>query len=921
MAATPTLEPEHSILSVELSKWDLDFGFLLGCFQNALCAIGEENLAQFATAALDSAPETAERLPLRGGQALSIVFQLLTMAEENAANQIRRKRETLHGPASAPGGWPHQLLILKEAGFSDQAIRSVLSHIHVQPVLTAHPTESKPPAVLERHRDIYLLMVERENPTHTPLEQAALQRRITAAIECLWRTGEMAAIGPNLESEIRNTLHYLINVFPGVLQQLSARFDESWEWIFPGASVPPSPRLTFGSWVGGDRDGHPLVTTQVTQAALESLRASAIGVLRNQLTGLAASLSLSGILQPAPPRLTEKLRLYMEMFPGSDTRVVQPWREFSLLLAARLPKPGATSGGHYTRAEELDADLELLAESLREIGAHSIAREQVAPVQALAAAYGFHGAALDIRQNSAFHDRAIEQLRIIAGSPGNFAKWNPEERRIWMAEELTSLRPFAPVGSPLPLEADASVGVLRLIREWIENHGNRGVGSFVVSMTHSVADLLTPYLLAREAGLMHRGDCGPVAGVAIVPLFETIEDLDRSSEILAAYLAEPIVKRTLKYLQQQREQTVMPVQEVMVGYSDSNKDGGILASQWHLRKAQIEMTKAANDAGVAIRFFHGRGGTIGRGAGPMNAFLAALPPGTVQGGMRLTEQGEVIAQKYANRMTATVHLERMLAGATRWTLMHQQYTSDAPISSSGISAEALLEAAAISSKHAYRSLIESDGFVEFFSQATPIDAIEFHRIGSRPARRTGRRTIEDLRAIPWVFSWSQARFNLPGWYGLGSAFMDVCGDEGDPDTSRWDVLSEAANDWPFLSNLLHNAEFSVLAADRQIMTEYAALVSDGALRARVLDAILSEYERTKAVLSRLFGRKDHRRPRLVKAVELRRNALTRLHREQIVLLREWREAVSTDHADVAEPLLASLLISVNAIAGGLKTTG
>jgi phosphoenolpyruvate carboxylase len=321
----------------------------------------------------------------------------------------------------------------------------------------------------------------------------------------------------------------------------------------------------------------------------------------------------------------------------------------------------------------------------------------------------------------------------------------------------------------------------------------------------------------------------------------------------------------------------------------------------------------AREAGIELRFFHGRGGTIGRGAGPTHVFLESLAPGTLHGEIRVTEQGEVIAQKYANRLTAATHLERLLAGVTRWTLEQEREPARVPAA-----IEDLFEAAALTSRRVYRELIESDGFVEFFSQATPLDAIECSHIGSRPARRTGGRSIGDLRSIPWVFSWSQARFNVPGWYGVGSAFQQLR--DGEP--RAWDSVAKAAREWPFLSYLLHNVEFSVAAADPGLMAEYATLVGDAALRARVLDRILEEYERTRAVLDALFGdNRQQRRPRLLKAIEIRRHALIRLHREQIALLRAWREALREERTRDAERILTALLVTVNAIAGGLKTTG
>lgn len=919
-SSSVTPSSKRDLLRLELEKWDCDFRFLLGCFGGVLASIGEPELAQLVEEAFRTPPAPEERLPQRGPQALSVAFQLLNMAEENTVNQVRRMREAVHGPASEPGTWPYHFELLREAGFTDSDVRRVLPRIHVQPVLTAHPTEAKRASVLDRHRELYLMLVERENPRKSPMEQESLRQRIEAGLERLWRTGEIFLERPAVESEVRNTLHYLSNVFPSAIQLLSDRFQQSWLWAFPGTEPPPEPRLTFGSWVGGDRDGHPFVTTDVTRRSLEALRASALAVLRQHLEALAGRLSLSETLQPPPARIIDQISQYLSALSEEGRRAVErhpgePWRQMVNLMLARLPQEAGSGpdSRSYTSAEELEDDLRLLASSLDEVGASRIALADVAPVQRIASTCGFHMAALDIRQNSAFHDAAVAQLLTIAGLDGaDYPEWSENRKRELLNRELASPRPFATATTVLPLEADSSVGVLRLVREWTERHGHRGIGSVIVSMAHGASDLLNVYLLAREAGLVRNTPKGLVSEIAVTPLFETIEDLERSGQVLADFLAHPMTMRTLRRLQE-RDGRARPLQEVMLGYSDSNKDGGILASHWFLRKAQIQLAEVAREAGVELRFFHGRGGTIGRGAGPTHVFLESIARGTLEGEMRVTEQGEVVSQKYANRLTAAHHLERLLAGVTRWTLVHDREPKRAPHP-----AEDLFEHLVQSSLDAYHDLIARDGFVEFFSQATPIDAIESSHIGSRPPRRTGRRAIQDLRAIPWVFSWSQARFNLPGWYGVGSAFQRV----RSTDPVGWRSLSRAAKDWPFLSYLLHNVEFSVVAADAGIMAEYARLVEDEVVRERILGRIVAEHRLTLEVLCALFGGNlEERRPRLMKAVAIRREALLRLHREQIALLREWRAALARGGPEEADYILPRLLVTVNAIAGGLKTTG
>jgi phosphoenolpyruvate carboxylase len=887
-------------------KWEADWRYLLERFSRVLESIGEPKLAGLLKECFLGTERASEPLPPRAAQALSIGFQLLNMVEENTANQMQRVREQMDGPSSTAGSWPHYLEWLRETGFSAEEIGNSLHRAHVQPVLTAHPTEAKRASVLEQHRDIYLLLLERERPNWAPLEEQALTARFEAAIERLWRTGEIFLERPDVDSEVRNVLHYFTTVFPDAVQLLAEGFRESWKWAFGDLPVPEEPRLSFGTWVGGDRDGHPFVTTEVTAATLARLGAAARDLLRQQLGRLAARLSLSELLQSAPERMTSWIESNATAAGEAGQRAVErnreePWRQMLNLMVLRLDRD-APNG--YSRPEELESDLRFLSATLEEAGAGRVAIVNVLPVLRVVETFGFHLAALDYRQNSAYHDRAIGQLLAVAGLDGtDYESWGLERRKQLLDIELQSPRPFAGAVATLPPEAEATIGVLRTIRGHIELHGPRGIGTLIVSMTRDEADLLNVYLLAREAGLVRHTPEGLVGDVAVTPLFETIDDLRRSREVLAAFLDHPITRRTLEHLRV-REKRQRPVQDVMIGYSDSNKDGGILASHWFLREAQRDMSALARARGIDLRFFHGRGGTLGRGAGPTHVFLEAQPVGSLHGEMRVTEQGEVISQKYANRVTATNHLERLLAGVAAWSLVHERRHDEAPHSF-----EEEFGEIAEWSRQAYRALVDQPGFVEFFAQATPIDAIEQSRIGSRPPRRTGKRSLKDLRAIPWVFSWSQARFNLPGWYGVGTALERVQQSE-----DQWRRFRASIHDWPYLRYVLHNVEASVMTSHEQLMREYSALVEDPRLRDRVLGQVQAELAKTRAALDELFGDTFHaRRPRLWKTVELRRVALEHLHREQIRLLRQWRGG--------DEAALLRLLETVNAIAGGLKTTG
>ncbi|NJO55867.1 MAG: phosphoenolpyruvate carboxylase [Rhodospirillales bacterium] len=396
---------------------------------------------------------------------------------------------------------------------------------------------------------------------------------------------------------------------------------------------------------------------------------------------------------------------------------------------------------------------------------------------------------------------------------------------------------------PIGDEAAAVLDCYRVIAGHIDTYGAAGLGALIVSMTRSCSDLLAVYLLAREVGLLHHVNGQLACRIPVVPLFETIDDLDRSAPILAAFLAHPITQASLHA---NSDSDQRPTQQVMIGYSDSNKDGGLLASFWGLYRAQEAMTQVAADAGVHLRFFHGRGGTISRGAGPTHRFFDALPPGSVDGDIRMTEQGEVIAQKFANRITASHHLELASAGAFRRTLLDRGSSQRTPPELA-----AVMDQLAAFSRTAYRELVDAEGFVEFYSEATPIDVIELNRIGSRPARRTGKRTLADLRAIPWVFSWSQSRFYLSGWYGVGSGLARL--EAENPAGFATLVTAKQQRSWPPLHYIVSNAATSVATASATLMQEYATLVEDEAIRSRIMGKIATEYQTTRRLLETLYA--------------------------------------------------------------------
>jgi len=916
---------ETNYLSDGFAKIDRDLRELMTCLNEVLEELGEE--------------ETRSRLPWINGeetgtggargleQAYSIAFQLLNIVEANAAARTRRLREIHEGLASERGLWGNQLSRLTSKGWTPEEIAAYLPDVRVEPVFTAHPTEAKRGAVLDQHRAIHQFLAELDREDLTPSERLEIRRKIKICLERLWRSGEIFLDQPDVADERRAVMFYLRDILPDAVTRLDMRLRWAWNELgfTPELLGAPEtrPRLSFGTWVGGDRDGHPFVTAKVTGETLQELRLNALLVIHRQLDTLAEALPLSSHFQKASAELLDRVAvLRKELGPLGEQIIArfpgEPWRQLVLLMQGRLPlQLGAAdrawiaeSGVRYQRPEEVASDLSILEQSLAEVGGQRLIRETVWPVLRILDVFGFHLAQLDIRQNSRTHDLAMAQLLKAAGVPDgeNFPDWSEERRLELLRRELLSPRPFLGPNNHLGLgpEADAVLSCYDTLREHIREHGREGLGSLIISMTRQLSDLLVIPVLAREAGLTewHHGTLS--SPLPIVPLFETLDDLERSPKLLKEFLLEPVAKASLD-----RRHGHLPVQQVMIGYSDSNKDCGILASQWGLHEAQEAMTRVAGEEGIALRFFHGRGGTISRGAGPTHLFLDALPPGALQGDHRMTEQGETIAQKYANVSTSTYHLELLLAGVTGISLAGKRSERDIKVCS-GI-ADFLAKA----SRKAYRSLIEAPGFITFYDQATPIDALESSRIGSRPKRRSGQRSLADLRAIPWVFSWNQCRYYLPGWFGVGSALEAL--EKEQPE--KFKTLQKDLRNYSFLYYVLSNVETNIASAELSIMRDYAELVTDTEIRKRIFGMISEEFERTGEQLRKVFGGSlEERRPRMGKTLLLRARALALLHEQQIKTISDWRTAQKEDPAK-AEALLPRVLLSINAIASGLRTTG
>jgi len=910
---------ENPLIHDGFQLLESELGYAMEAFGDALERLGYQAMAE-------KLPWTGHDLPAvegpdrRLGQAYSIAFQLLNLVEERVAAQVRRWREKSQGPAAEKGLWPDELEAMRRMGLDSAAILEVLRKVRVEPVLTAHPTEAKRETVREMHREIYDLIQVRENPSFTDRERARGRRFLDSQLEALWRTGEIHVTRPSISQERNNALFYLREVFPEAVSRANTHLREAWEEAgFSAAELDQlPPMIRFGTWIGGDRDGHPGVTADVTRQSLAALRHNALRLFARQLERLAHNLPLSKHFQQVPPELEvliERLTSELDGRGPADVPAMlrqhheEPWRAAAHLMRHKLllSRDQPDTPPVYRNPADLEADLAVLSRTLAGAGASKLGEDFINPIRHQLAVFGFHCATLDVRQNSAFHQKALGQLLTSAGVADalNFDQWPEAKRLELLEEELRSPRPFLAPGISAGAEADAVLDCHRVLVEHLKRHGRDGLGALIVSMTRGTADLLTVYILAREAGLLEMTAEGLRCPLPVVPLFETMDDLENAPAIVEAFLSHPLTKRSLNA-------DGAADFQMMLGYSDSNKDCGILASQWALHKAQRVLAGICEARGVRPVFFHGRGGTVGRGAGPTHWFMEALPHGSLGGGFRMTEQGETIAQKYAHLGSATYHTELLMASVTSSTAKHRQQEPAAQLDPE------LLDQLAAWSRGAYRDFLQTQGFIDFYRTATPIDALENARIGSRPARRTGQATLDDLRAIPWVFSWTQSRFYLPGWYGAGSALERLHRE----DPAAFGRLADTTRGIAFPRYLVTNIDSSLASANEDIMRAYASLVPDIALRECFLTKILDELERTREALGELFRRPfASRRPRMARTLAIREEPLKVLHMQQISLLRLWRERIAAGDLMAADALVSDLLVSVNAISSGLRTTG
>jgi len=822
-------------------------------------------------------------------RAFSTYFQVTNLAE--LVHRIRRIREVLLAGDELTGSLNDALSRLKASGVTDAELERLLERLLIEPVMTAHPTEATRRSLLEKERSIIKRLAERLDPSRTPDEERVALERIRQQITVAWQTRNYATVRPSVATEREHILFYLAetvyDIVPVYYESLRRALDRHFPAVFQAAALPRI--LCFGSWVGGDMDGNPNVDHTTIRESLEEHRRLIIGRYIPDARHLARELSQSLSEVGVSAALQERVAHYHKIMPNTAAGIPErysdmPYRALFVFIAARLEKVLGGNEHAYANHEELLADLALVKESLQENRGARAGLFQVERFICRVRTFGFHLATLDIRQDAAELRTAVADL---LGNE-NWQQMEAAERAGELSRLLEAL-PTVPA-NPGP-ELKRALDVFATVRDCRALFGPDSIGSFIISMTRGADDVLTVMLLARVAGLAEAGQCLPLD---IAPLLETVDDLGAGVRILAELAAN---KPYRAHLAERRNR-----QLVMIGYSDSNKDSGITAARWALQCAQRELTGFAEQVGIAIAFFHGRGGTVSRGGGNMVHGINAAPAGSVNAYLRVTEQGEVIRQKYGIRPLAVRNLEQ-ITGATVTATLRKPPNERSQWS-------AIMADIAATARTRYRGLVyDDDRFEPYFRQATPIDVIERLAIGSRPSARRTKRGIQNLRAIPWVFSWSQTRISLPGSFGLGAGLTAAI-DQYGMDAIR-DMLR-----WPFFSSLINDVEMVMAKSDLEIGQHYSQL-ADSELRP-VFAEIEDESRRTESLILQIKDT-DHllsNDETLRRAIRLRNPYVDPLNLLQIRLLAEWRAGNREDDA-----LLATLFETVNGIARGIQNTG
>ncbi len=839
-------------------------------------------------------------------------FALLANVAEDIHRERRRAIHVAAGEAPQASSLAATYAKLDRAQLDSATVADALRGAVVAPVITAHPTETRRRTVfVTQHRITELMRLHAEGHEETD-DGRNIEHELRRQVLTLWQTALIRLSRLQITDEIEVGLRYYAAAFFKVVPQVNAEVREALRTRWPDADLLNQPMLQPGSWIGGDRDGNPNVTAEVVRQATGNAAFTALAHYLAELTALEQELSMSARLVAVTPELSELAEGCEE-----KARADEPYRRAVRVIRARLTATSAQILDRrpqheldlglppYTAPAELQADLDTIDASLRAHGSALLADDRLALLREGVRVFGFHLCGLDMRQNSDVHEEVVAELLAWSGVHPDYRSLPEDERVELLAAELATRRPLVGDRAELSELAHKELGVVRAAAHAIERYGPAAVPNYVISMCRSVSDVLEAAILLKEAGLIDVAGDAPYCPVGISPLFETIDDLHNGATILHAMLELPIYRALVAA----RDDS----QEVMLGYSDSNKDGGYLASSWAVYRAELALVEVARKTGIRLRLFHGRGGTVGRGGGPSYEAILAQPPGAVNGSLRLTEQGEVIAAKYAEPQAAQRNLESLLAATLESTLLDVEGLGDA-----AEPAYAVLDEVAVLAQRAYAELVhDTPGFVDYFMASTPVSEIGSLNIGSRPTSRKPTQSISDLRAIPWVLAWSQSRVMLPGWYGTGSAFEQWIAAGPESETERVDVLHDLYQRWPFFRSVLSNLAQVLAKSDLGLAARYAELVEDEELRHRVFDKIVDEHRRTIAMHKLITGQDNllADNPALARSVFNRFPYLEPLNHLQVELLRRYRSG------DEDELVQRGILLTMNGLASALRNSG
>ena len=839
-------------------------------------------------------------------------FALLANVAEDIHRERRRAVHVAAGEPPVDSTLAATYAKLDAASLDAETVAVALRDALVSPVITAHPTETRRRTVFDTQNRITSLMRLRLHGHDETEDGRLIDTELRRHILTLWQTALIRLSRLKIADEIESGLRYYPASFFEVIPKVNAAVRDALRGRWPDADLLPQPILRPGSWIGGDRDGNPNVTADVVEMATGRAAATALGHYFGELALLEQELSMSARLVTIDPDLAA-----LAAGCAEADRVDEPYRCALRVVRARLTATAAeilTSTPEHTldlslrpylNADEMAADLTVIDASLRAHGGRLLADDRLARLRDGLEVFGFHLCGLDMRQNSETHEQVVTELLAWAGVHPDYPSLSEPQRIAVLVSELSTRRPLVGDGAELSAVARKELDILFAAARAVRSLGAEAVPAYIISMCQSVSDLLEAALLLKEAGLLDLSDQNPYVPMAIVPLFETIDDLQRGATIVKSALDIPLYRAMIDARGH--------VQEVMLGYSDSNKDGGYFAANWALYRAELNLVQLARTSAIRLRLFHGRGGTVGRGGGPSYDAILAQPPGAVNGSLRLTEQGEVIAAKYAEPRIAHRNLESLVAATLESTLLDVEGLGDG-----AESAYRVLDEIAARAQRCYSELVHhTAGFVEYFEQSTPVSEIGALNIGSRPAQRKATAAISDLRAIPWVLAWSQSRVMLPGWYGTGTGVTDWIADGAEESQQRVQVLRDLYRRWPFFRTVLSNMAQVLAKSDMGLAARYADLVADADVRDRVFGMIQAEHARTIGIHKLITGNEDllADNPALARSVFNRFPYLEPLNHLQVELLRRYRAG------DDSELVQRGILLTMSGLASALRNSG